>query len=182
MAFCPSMSRVSINPSAVMGLTKQDAACSAEMTSGNARHCSAGRQRYPAYISPPNMPTRRPNKACAASPDPAAITRPLPSLPTGSQWPTLGAMALMAAGGTSNTKAGCPSRSVARTLDKSAAPNMSPRSDGLMGAASIATSTSPAPGSGIDTSTKAHSTVPFSCTQDCICSVFTNNSSPSFRD
>ena len=49
---------------------------------------------------------RCPMSACAASPSPAAMTRPLPSLPAAIQWPTLGAIARIAASGTSNSTAG----------------------------------------------------------------------------
>src|SRR4030081_1383581 len=119
---------VSTIPSAVSGLTKQDAPSAGVVPAGSGRHSLTFRQRYCAYIAPPIMATVLPASAFAASDDPVLITTPAPSLPTGTSLvPDVLA------------------------VDISAAPISSPRSDGLIGEASTRTRTSSGPGSGIGT-------------------------------
>src|ERR1700761_1683833 len=79
---------VSSIPSAVRGLTKDDAPSLAVAPSGKTRHAEASTARYCAYIAPPAIPTTFPRSARAAGDDPAAPTAPAPLLPTGSDWST----------------------------------------------------------------------------------------------
>src|SRR5436305_1393088 len=74
---------VSTMPSEVSGLTKHDAPSAGVVPSGNGSTSLALMQRYCAYIAPPIIATVLPVSACAASDDPALITTPAPSLPTG---------------------------------------------------------------------------------------------------
>src|ERR1700761_3003990 len=85
---------VSSMPSAVNGLTNDDAASFAVVPSGNTRHAPASMARYCVYIPPPAIPTSFPTRACAAEEDPAATTVPAPSLPTGSDLSTRAARPL----------------------------------------------------------------------------------------
>src|SRR6516225_8656541 len=75
---------VSSIPSAVNGLTNDDAPSRAVAPAGKTRQADASTTRYCVYIAPPAMPTLLPTRACAADDDPAATTVPAPSLPTGS--------------------------------------------------------------------------------------------------
>src|SRR5579872_1693815 len=85
-------------PSAVRGLTKQDAPSAALAPSGRSRHWFMLTQRYCAYIAPPRTATFLPMSACAEAEDPAAITVPAPSLPTGMETSMRAAMACTALG------------------------------------------------------------------------------------
>src|SRR5246127_5461120 len=81
---CPSRRMVSVIPSAVIGLTNEDAPSLAVAPSGRTRHAEASTARYCEYIAPPAIATVFPTRAWAAEDDPAATTVPAPSLPTGS--------------------------------------------------------------------------------------------------
>src|ERR1700730_11185691 len=73
---------VSVMPSAVNGLTNQDAPSAALVTDGSARQSDALTVRYWEYIAPPITETVFPISALAASDDPVLMTTPAPSLPT----------------------------------------------------------------------------------------------------
>src|SRR3954462_15274995 len=91
---------VSTMPSAVNGLTKQDAPLAGLVPAGNGRHSLTFRHRYCAYIAPPIMATVLPINALAASDDPVLITTPAPSLPTGIDSSIRPAIAFILASGT----------------------------------------------------------------------------------
>src|SRR3984885_10347779 len=157
---------VSSIPSAVRGLTKDDAPSLAVVPSGKTRHAEASTARYCAYIAPPAIPTTFPRSAWAADDDPAATTVPAPSLPTGSDWSTR-------ADSASNTFA--PDGAV--TIGRSGVPatvavvmstpgTRTPRSDGLIGAASTRPNTSFAAGFGTGTSCRESSSVPCDVTNE----------------
>ena len=82
-ALWPSRRMVSVMPSAVSGLTKQEAPSAAVVPAGSGRTSFARSTRYCAYIAPPIIATVLPISALAASDDPVLITTPAPSLPTG---------------------------------------------------------------------------------------------------
>ena len=75
---------VSVMPSAVSGLTNQDAPSAAVVPAGSGMTSRALMVRYCVYIAPPIIETVLPISALAASDDPVLITTPAPSLPTGS--------------------------------------------------------------------------------------------------
>lgn len=75
---------VSVMPSAVSGLTNQDAPSAAVVPAGSSMTSRTFSTRYCVYIAPPIIDTVLPIRAFAASDDPAPITVPAPSLPTGS--------------------------------------------------------------------------------------------------
>src|SRR3981081_2880905 len=139
---------VSVMPSAVSGLTKQEAASAGVTPAGSGRHSATFRQRYCAYIAPPIMATVLPISAFAASDDPVLITTPAPSLPTGIDSSSRAAIAFIAASGTFAVTTGDCFVPEAFAVDISAGPINSPRSDGLIGAPSTRTTTSSGPGSG----------------------------------
>ena len=128
--------------------------------SGRTRHWAALMHRYCAYIAPPTMATVLPINACAAADEPAFTTTPAPSLPTGMDSSSRPAMAFMNLSGTGAVTTG--RAAVAETLAvlMSAAPNNSPRSEGLMGEARIRTSTSSGAGSGTATLARESSSSP----------------------
>ncbi len=160
---------VSTMPSTVMGLTNEDAPSTAEVPSGSSRHRDTSTQRYWAYMSPPTTATVLPSRAAAAADWPAATTVPAPSLPVGIGMPTRPAAALMAASGSGAVTTG-RSAEPAETAAVTSAPAKSrPRSDGLIGAASIRTTTSPGPGAGTSTVSRNSSTVWSALTSDRIC-------------
>ena len=142
---------VSVMPSAVSGLTKQDAPSAGVVPSGSGRHSATRSVRYCAYMAPPIMATVLPISALAASDDPVSITTPAPSLPTGIDSSSLPAMAFIAASGTLAVITGASFVPDALAVDISAAPTSRPRSDGLIGEASTRTTTSSGPGSGVGT-------------------------------
>src|SRR5664279_6592752 len=127
---------VSVMPSAVSGLTKQEAPSAGLVPSGSGRHSATRRLRYCAYIAPPIMATVLPISALAASDDPVLTTTPAPSLPTGMDSSSRPAMAFIAASGTFAVITGESLLPDAFALDMSAAPTKRPRSDGLIGEAS----------------------------------------------
>ena len=140
-AVWPSRSIVPIIASAVSGLTKHDAPSAGVTPSGSASTCDTPTVRYCEYVAPPSTPTVRPINACASGDAPAATTTPPPSLPTGIDSPTRAAIADIitgAIGAVTTGRSGVPD-DVAAAM--SAPPNSRPRSDGLIGAASIRTTT-----------------------------------------
>ncbi len=146
--------------SAVSGLTKQDAPSAALVPGGRTRHCAAFTQRYCEYIPPPSVATVLPSSAWAAADVPASTTTPAPSLPTGIDSSTRPAMAFMSPSGTLAVTTGRSAVPDCRAVLMSAAPNSSPRSEGLIGAASTRISTSSGPGSGTGTLTSESSSSP----------------------
>src|SRR5450631_2567304 len=142
---------VSVMPSAVSGLTNQDAPSAAVVPDGNAMTSFALTQRYCAYIAPPIIETVLPISALAASDEPVLMTTPAPSLPTGIDSSSRPAMAFIAASGTLAVITGDSFVPDALAVDISAAPTRRPRSDGLIGEASTRTRTSSGPGSGVGT-------------------------------
>src|SRR5262249_4481963 len=169
---CPSIRMVSTMPSAVRGFTKHEAASTGAVPSGRTRHCWAAMQRYCAYMAPPRMPTTLPRSACAASDAPAATTTPPPSFPAGMVRPRRPAAACIASGESVARTAGAATRVSRTSVLISARANMTPKSDGLMGAASIRTTTSSGPGAGRSVSTRARVTVLSVCTVEWSCRVW----------
>src|ERR1700737_1533568 len=142
---------VSVIPSAVSGLTKQEAPSAGVTPAGSGIHSATFRQRYCAYMAPPITATVLPISALAASDDPVLTTTPAPSLPTGIDSSSRPAIAFMAASGTFAVTTGASLVPGALAVDISAAPTSSPRSEGLIGEASTRTTTSSGPGSGVGT-------------------------------
>ena len=151
---------VSVIPSAVIGLTNDDAPSLAVAPSGRTKHPEASTARNCEYIAPPAIATVLPMRAWAAEDDPAATTVPAPSFPTGSD---------LSSRAESAPRAACPTEAV--TMGRSGVPAtvavvMSalamrrPKSDGLIGEASTRTNTSLAPGAGTGTSCSESSSVP----------------------
>ncbi len=159
-ALCPSRRMVSVMPSAVSGLTKQDAPSAGVVPAGSGRHSFTFRQRYCAYMAPPIIATVRPIRALAASDDPVLMTTPAPSLPTGMDSSSRPAIARIPASGTFAVMTGLSLVPDACAVLMSAAPVRRPRSDGLIGVASTRTTTSSGPGSGVGTSTSEISSSP----------------------
>jgi hypothetical protein len=94
------------------------------------------------------------------------MTMPAPSLPTGMAWPSRAAMAFIAPSGiraVATLRAPVPELF---NVSRSAAPNSSPISDGLMGAASTRTVTSSLAGAGVATVASAISSVPSALMHD----------------
>src|SRR5580658_3364122 len=124
-------------PSAVRGLTNDDAPSLADVPGGRTRHEDAPTARYCEYMEPPATATVRPSRDCASGEDPAATTVPAPSLPTGSDFPTRAAKERSApstSGAVTTGRSDVPSTTAEATL---APASNRPRSDGLIGAASI---------------------------------------------
>src|SRR3984893_1330437 len=161
---------VSVMPSAVSGLTKQEAPSAAVVPAGSGRHSLTLRQRYCAYIAPPIMATVFPISAFAASDEPVLMTTPAPSLPTGIDSSRRAAIPFMPASGTFAVMTGCSLVPVAFAVVMSAAPVSNPRSDGLIGVASTRTTTSSAPGSGVGMLTSDISSSPLFLTSERNCS------------
>src|SRR5450759_3437176 len=169
-ALWPLRRMVSVMPSAVSGLTKQEAPSAGVVPGGNGRHSATFRQRYCEYIAPPIMATVLPISALAASEDPVLMTTPAPSLPTGMDSSSRPAMAFIAASGTFAVTTGASFVPDALAVDISAAPTRSPRSDGLIGEASTRTTTSSGPGSGIGICTSDSSSSPLFLINERSCS------------
>ena len=165
-ALCPSRRMVSTMPSAVRGLTKDDAPSAGVVPSGSGRHCSTGTQRYCEYIAPPSAATVLPISFCAASDAPAATTTPAPSFPTGIDMSSLAAMAFMPFSGMRAVTTGPCSPWVTVAVLMSAAPNSRPMSEGLMGEASMRIRTSLSAGTGMGTLTSESSSSPVFLTRD----------------
>src|SRR5882757_4032901 len=161
---------VSVMPSAVSGLTKQEAPSAALVPSGSGRHSLTRSVRYCAYIAPPIIPTVLPISAFAASDDPVLITAPAPSLPTGMDSSSRAAIAFIAASGPFAVITGASLVPEALAVVMSAAPISSPRSDGLIGDASTRTTTSSGPGSGVGTLARDISSSPLFLISERSCS------------
>ena len=159
IALWPSRRMVSTNPSAVNGLTKADAPCSAVALSGNSMTDRASTVRYCANMPPATQAIVLPSKACASAASPAATTVPAPSLPTGIACPTRAAIARRAPSGIVATMRPSPYSA----LSRSAGPKSRPRSDGLIGAASTRTTTSCPVGGGRLSSASSTISRPSSC-------------------
>src|SRR3977135_2126790 len=142
---------VSVMPSAVSGLTKHEAPSAGVMPAGSGRHSATLRQRYCAYMAPPIIATVLPISAFAASDDPVLMTTPAPSLPTGIDSSSRGAIDFITASGTFAVTTGESFVPEDFAVDKSAGPINSPRSDGLIGAPSTRTTTSSGAASGVGT-------------------------------
>ena len=157
---------VSTIPRAVRGLTKDDAPSFAVAPSGRTRHPAASTTRYCVYIAPPATPTVLPRSACAAGDDPAATTVPAPSLPTGSDSSIRAESSPRAPapnGAVTTGRSGVPA---VVAFDMSAPATRSPKSDGLIGAASMRTKTWLSAGVGTGTSCNESSSVPCEVTNE----------------
>ena len=88
------------------------------------------------------------------------MTTPAPSLPTGIDSSSRPAMAFISFSGIGAVTTGLTPLPEYLAVLMSAAPNNNPRSDGLMGAASMRTSTSSGAGSGIATLASESSSSP----------------------
>src|SRR5476649_124415 len=138
-------------PSAVSGLTNHDAPSAAVVPAGSAWQSVAFSIRYCAYMAPPIIDTVLPISAWAASDEPALITVPAPSLPTGIDSSRRAARKGSVFGGTGAvTLMSAPLPLVFAWL-RSAGPVRRPRSDGLIGEAWTLTTTWSGPSSGIAT-------------------------------
>ena len=82
-ALWPSARMVATMPSAVSGLTNQEAPSAGVVPSGSTRQVTALTHRYCVYMPPPTMATVLPSRAWAAGEVPALTTTPAASLPTG---------------------------------------------------------------------------------------------------
>ena len=162
--------------SAVSGLTKHDAPWAGSVPSGRARDSEVSTQRYSAYVAPPMMATVRPSSARAASDEPVATTTPAPSLPTGIDWPLRAARPRIVCGGIVAVTTGFSAVPDSVAVSRSAVDNSNPRSDGLIGAASIRTSTSFASGSGTSTEAMDSSNFPSGVISDRICRIVRGSS------
>ena len=166
-AVWPSSRIVSIMPSVVRGLTKHDAPSAGDTPSGRTRHCSAGARRSSAYIAPPRVATVLPRSAWAASDDPAATTVPAPSLPMGTGTPTRACTIGRKRSGISAVRVRPDPSPDCWAVRMSAGPNIGPRSEGLIGAASTRMTTWSSRGSGRSTSAIDSTTFPSSVTVEC---------------
>ena len=165
-AVWPSRRIVPTWPRTVSGLTKHAAPSIAVTPAGSSRHCATLTQRYCEYIDPPSRPTVLPSSACAAGSDPAATTTPPPSLPTGIDSPTRPAIAFRASGAILAVTVEAGPEPSNDAVSMSAPPKSSPRSDGLIGAASTRTSTSLSLGVGTSTVCKERRSVPPASTRE----------------
>src|SRR5713101_448895 len=157
---------VSIMPSAVSGFTKQEAPSAGVVPCGKTRHWLALMQRNCAYIAPPRIATVFPISACAWSAEPVRTTTPAPSLPTGNDWSMRPIMDFIMGGGMLAVTIGLSRVPETFAVDMSAPPNISPKSEGLMGDASTRTTTSSGFGSGIGTLVSESSRMPSFLTVD----------------
>src|SRR5437899_12908608 len=120
-------------PSAVSGLTKQEAPSAGVVPGGNTRHCTALMQRYCEYMAPPRIATVLPISACPAGDAPACTTTPAPSLPTGSDCSSRPAIASITAAGMVAVTAGLPAVPDAVAVLTSGRPTRSPWPERVMG-------------------------------------------------
>ena len=171
-ALWPSRFIVSVMPSAVSGLTNHEAPSAAVVPAGRGWQSVAFRSRYCAYIAPPIIDTVLPSSACAASDEPALITVPAPSLPTGIAWSRRAAMKGSACSGTLAVILMAAPLPEALAVLMSAGPSSRPRSDGLIGVASTLTKTWSGPGSGIGTSASDSSSSPLFLIRERSCNPF----------
>ena len=152
-------------------IDKEDAPWRGEVPSGSGRQLCADAQRYWAYMAPPKRATVLPSSAWAASDVPASTTTPAPSLPTGKGLSTRAVTLACSSVGMGAESTGIPFMSAVCAALISAGPNSNPRSDGLIGAASIRTRTSSALGVGTSTFATDTSSTPLARTVDCHCNV-----------
>src|SRR5580658_125387 len=145
-------------PSAVNGLTNAEAPSFAVVPAGNTIQSASLATRYCAYIPGVRVATVFPRSACASAP--AFTTLPAPSLPTGSAWSSRPATPARRAFGTDAVRVGRSAVPPARIVERSAGPSNRPRSDGLIGEASMRTTTSSAAGSGTGTSSSHSASSP----------------------
>src|SRR5262249_2216305 len=153
-------------PSAVSGLTKHDAPSAGVAPGNSTRHWSAFTQRYCEYIAPPIAATVLPTSACACGDDPALTATPAPSLPTGLALSTPPAGPFTRASGMRAVTTGFLVDPDCFRVLVSAAANISPRSDGLIGEASTRMTTSSACGEGVSISTSESSSSPLCFTRE----------------
>jgi len=116
----------------------------------------------------------------AAAEEPAATTVPAPSLPTGSDSPTLAAAARIAPGLSGAVTTGRSAVPPAVAWVTSAPAKSSPRSEGLMGAASTRTTTWCGAGVGTATSSSDNVTVSDAVTSERSCSAVPSDTCASF--
>ena len=148
----PSSRMVPTMPSAVSGLTKQEAPSRGVASSCSSSASAAFTARYWPYIAPPRMATVLPISACGRGEAPASTTTPAPSLPTGSDWPSRGAaMRAHNCGGIFAVTLASSPEPETLAVERSAGPSSRPRSDGLIGEASTRTRISSSSGVGIGT-------------------------------
>ena len=112
------------------------------------------------------MPTVFPSSACAAGDDPAATTVPAPSLPTGSGWSSRAESPLKAPAPNDAVTVGRSGVPATAAVVMSAPAIKTPKSDGLIGEASMRTNTSLAAGVGTGTSCRESSSVPCDVTNE----------------
>ena len=153
-------------PSAVSGLTNEDAPSTADVPGGKTRHDDPLATRNCAYIDPPATATVRPRSACASGEGPAATTVPAPSLPAGSDLPTRPERTRSAPSGSGAVTTGRSDVPSTDAVSKSAPASNRPKSDGLIGAASTRTRISPELRGGRGTSANESSSVPCSVTSE----------------
>ena len=151
---------VSTIPSAVSGLTKQSAPSAGVVPGGSTRHWTALMTRYCAYMAPPRIATVFPIRACAAGEEPAWTTTPAASLPTGNDCSSRPPSARITAGEMVAVTTGLEAVPDVLAVPMSAPPKRSPWSDGLIGEASMRTTTSSGFGSGVGTLASVISTMP----------------------
>src|SRR5271156_2599086 len=157
---------VSTIPSAVRGLTKDEAPSLAVVPSGRTRHAAASTARYCAYIEPPAIATVFPRSAWAVEDDPAATPLPAPSLPTGSDLSTRAESARSVSFVSDAVITGRSGVPATCAVVMSAPARRSPKSDGLMGEASTRTNTWLAEGTGVGTSCSDSSSMPCDVTNE----------------
>src|SRR5271165_4428627 len=107
-------------PSAVSGLTNEEAPSLAGVPSGKTRHTDASTHRYCAYIAPPARETVLPRSAWAFGDVPASTTVPAPSFPTGNDSPTRPPRALIVVAGTEAVTTGLSAGPETVAVDMSA--------------------------------------------------------------
>ena len=159
-ALWPSSRIVSTMPSTVSGLTKHDAPSVGVVPSCRRRHWATLSRRNWTYMSRPSAATVLPSNAWATSLEPASTTTPAPSLPTGIGWSKRSATIGSSCGGIGALISGLSGVPDDLALLMSAGPKSSPRSDGLMGAASTRRTTSSGPGGGVSMSASESSSRP----------------------
>ena len=134
-----------------MGFTNEEAASSGVVCSSIKRQLFAGMHRYWLYIPPPANPTVFP--IIPFAPGPASTITPEPSLPKGINWLSLGCRgAINFVFNLILVLVFCLSPEVSISERSAAWLKSLPKSDGLIGAASIRTKTSFSCGLGIGVS------------------------------
>ena len=156
-----------MNPKAVSGFTKEDAASVVVVSSFIIRQLLAFTQRYREYIAPPASPTVFPIKCLKFAP--ASSTTPPPSLPTFIGFPNLGFICFIRPSWIFIFATVALPDPLTLTVSRSAAKLISkPKSDGLIGHASTFIRTSSSDGFGLSDLTIDISIVPSLVTVDLI--------------